>query len=286
MLQLEEIVPDFVAQIDRFPFHAMDGQVISQLRAAWTRYPVLRLRNGEIGDAEQVAFTRALGPIFLPRLVHEGKHDDFAEILVVSNKKRADGSAAGDLGDYEVKWHTDTWWVDRPPSAAILRAIQIPASGGDTHFCNMYAAFASLPEKTKSRLHGLCIHHQTALDTYGAVRRGMEQPSSSDVATWPGVDHPVVRRHVDSGKPCLYLGAAPEWQSIVGMAQSEARALLDELWRHATDSAHRWSQTWAQGDMLVWDNRCLMHHRDAFDSGSLRVMHRTTVEGERPVAAA
>jgi len=282
---VKEVVRDFVGQIEDFPFDAIDQQVIMELRAAWTKFPVLRFRNVAIGDREQIAFSKALGPsVIHPRQLQQGKNVDFPEILVISNKKKADGTAAGDLGDGEVNWHTDTWFVERPPSAAILRAVELPEEGGNTYFANMYAAHAALPEALKSKLQGLFIHHQSVIDGRGEVRLGKELPSSPNFADWPGVDHPIVRRHGDSGKTGLYLGGDRKHQSIVGMKQQDAQELLDELWRRATDPSHVWFQEWKAGDMMMWDNRCTLHRRDPFDPASIRLMHRTTVEGERPVA--
>ncbi|WP_194726241.1 TauD/TfdA dioxygenase family protein [Noviherbaspirillum malthae] len=283
---VKEIVPNFVGQIEDFPFNALDDQVVSELRSAWTKYPVIRFRNVNIGDREQVAFSKTIGaPVFHPRQLQEGKNTEFPEILVISNKKKADGTAAGDLGDGEVNWHTDTWFVDRPPSAAILRSVQLPPDGGNTYWANMYAAYETLPASMKERLRGLSIHHQSVYDGRGEVRLGKERPTSSNFADWPGVDHPIVRRHGDSGKPCLYLGGDPKHQSIVGMDQREAQELLDELWEHATRREHVWFQEWKSGDMMMWDNRCTMHRRDPFDPNTIRLMHRTTAEGERPIPA-
>lgn len=278
-LFVKEVIPEFVGELSDFPFHAITDRIVKELCAAFTRYPVLRFRNVLIGDAEQVAFTKALGPVSYPVKQSRSKHDNFPEILVISNM------GGGDLGDGEVTWHTDMWYIERPPSAAILRAVELPAAGGNTYFSNMYTAFATLRDALKTRLQGLSIHHPSVLDTYDAVRLGKELPSSSDFACWPGVDHPIVRRHADSGKPCLYLGSARAYQFIPGMKQQDAKELLDELWQRSTDRADVWYQEWKPGDMLLWDNRCLMHRRDAFDRASVRLMHRTTVEGERPLAA-
>lgn len=282
----KELVPNFVGEIVDFPFEAIDEQVIRELRAAWTRYPVIRFRNVGIGDREQVAFSRLLGaPVFHPRQLQEGKNSEFPEILIVSNKKKADGGAAGDLGDGEVNWHTDTWFVEQPPSASILRAVELPSEGGNTYWANMYSAFAALPDALKTKLRGLNIHHQAVIDGRGDVRLGKEKPSSPNYADWPGVNHPIVRRHADSGSLGLYLGGDPKHQSIPGMQQEEAEDLLSELWRLATLPEHVWFQEWKPGDMMMWDNRCTMHRRDPFDPNTVRLMHRTTVEGERPVAA-
>ena len=280
-----EVVPDFVGEIGDFPFDATDAQVLADLRAAWTRYPVLRFRNVAIDDQQQVAFSKRLGPsVIHPRQLQEGKHGGIPEILVVSNKKNPDGSPAGDLGDGELVWHTDTWFVERPPSAAILRSLVLPVTGGDTHFANMYTAYETLPDALRARLHGLTIHHQSVIDGRGEVRAGKQIPATEDYASWPGVDHPLVRRHGDSGKPCLYLGGDSKRAVILGMPQDEAADLLAQLWQHATQPANAWAQQWQPGDMVMWDNRCVMHRRDAFDAATIRLMHRTTVEGERPQA--
>lgn len=284
-LVVREIVPDFVAEISDFPIHTMDQTVVGDLRKRWTKYPVLRFRNVPIGDAEQIALTKTLGPIFITTNVQHGKREDTPEIFVIANKKNPDGTPMGDLGDGEVQWHTDHWWIEQPPSAALLRALEVPPTGGNTHWANMYSAYAALPKSTKVRLRGLYIHHQDVLDISGAPRRGKETPNSKDFAAWSGVDHPIAVRHPDSGKPCLYLGASRERQAVVGMKQDEANELLDELWQRATSPDHVWHQEWRPGDMMIWDNRCLLHRRDQFDPHSVRLMHRTTAGGGRPVAA-
>ncbi|PJG50652.1 TauD/TfdA family dioxygenase [Bradyrhizobium forestalis] len=282
---VKELVPEFVGEITDFPIHAMDQQVIGDLREAWTRYPVLRFRGVPIGDVEQIAMTKALGRIFQTTNVQHGKREDFSEIFVIANKKNPDGTPAGDLGDGEVQWHTDHWWIQEPPSAALLRALEVPPTGGNTYWANMYTAYAALSETMKARLRGLYIHHQDVLDISGSPRRSKELPFSKDFASWSGVDHPIVTRHPASRKLCLYLGASRERQTIVGMKQDEANELLDRLWQQATSPDHVWHQEWRVGDLMIWDNRCLLHRRDQFDPHSVRLMHRTTAEGGRPVAA-
>ncbi|KQR77133.1 taurine catabolism dioxygenase TauD [Burkholderia sp. Leaf177] len=280
------LVKEFVAEIPDFPFDRYNDETIAQFREVWKQYPLIRFRNVNIDDATQVKFSKRLGPpVIHPRQLQEGKNSEFPEILVISNKKKADGSAAGDLGDGEVKWHTDTWFVEQPPSAGILRSIELPPEGGNTYFANMYAAYAQLPEELKQKLKGLQIHHQDVVDGRGDVRLGKQKPNNDNYETWSGIDHPIARLHADSRKPCIYLGGERNRQSIVGMPSAEAQGLLSDLWERATDKRHVWVQQWQTGDMMMWDNRCLMHYRDSFDANASRLMHRTTVEGERPIAA-
>lgn len=271
------------ADVYGFPFADATDAEFDTMRAAWVRHQVLRFRNVDIDDAIQVAFSKRLGPpVIHPRQLQQGAHGGFRELLVISNARKADGSAAGDLGDGEVRWHTDTWFVERPPSASILRSIRLPPSGGDTHFLDMYAAFESAPEALKHAATGRLVHHQTVYDDRGEIRLGMTKPDSDDSRTWPGVRHPLVRMHGESGRRCFFLGGATHaW--IVGLPRDESDALIEELWRHCVQDRFVWTQVWRAGDMVMWDNRCVMHRRDSFDPALTRLMHRTTVRGERPV---
>ncbi|HEX2116074.1 MAG TPA: TauD/TfdA family dioxygenase [Alphaproteobacteria bacterium] len=271
------------ADVVGFPFRDFSDRDIAAMRKAWLDHQVLRFRDTDIDDDIQIRFSATLGPFVIhPRQAQEGQHGSRKEILVVSNMKKPDGTPAGDLGDGEVQWHTDTWFKERPPSASILRALKIPPAGGNTYFSSMYRAYETLPAALKTAIEGRCIHHQTVIDGRGDLRMGMTRPESDDVRTWPGVDHPIVRTHGETGRRALYLGGSPKYQSIVGMPLDEGRAILDELWRHAGRAEFVWTQVWRSGDMVMWDNRCVMHKRDAFESSSVRLMHRTAIEGERP----
>lgn len=271
------------ADVFGFPFADFTDAEFTAMRAAWLDHCVLRFRDVDIDDAQQVAFSAKLGPFVIhPRQLQEGRHGGHPEILVISNARKDDGTPAGDLGDGEVKWHTDTWFKECPPSASILRAVELPAHGGNTYFLNMYAAYDTLPEALKRAIAGRSIHHQTVYDGRGDIRLGMTKPESDDIRTWPGVDHPIVRTHGESGRKCLFLGGRRgAW--IIGMPLDESEALLDALWAHTLDDRFVWGTEWRAGDMVMWDNRCVMHRRDPFDATTIRRMHRTAVEGERPI---
>jgi len=270
------------ADIVGFDFRRYTEADIAQLRTAWLEHLVLRFRDTDLDDPTQIRFSAEFGPpVIHPRQLQEGAHGEHPEILSISNLRKPDGSPAGDLGDGEVHWHTDTWFKERPPAGSFLRALQVPPEGGNTHFLNMYAAYEALPADMKTLIAERRIHHQTVYDGRGDVRMGMTVPESADVRTWPGVDHPIVRRHGESGRACLYLGGRRH-ASIVGMPPDESAAVLDALWAHVADERFTWTQIWRVGDLVAWDNRCTMHRRDAFDPNSARLMHRTTAEGERP----
>jgi taurine dioxygenase len=281
--EIRKIDAPLGADVFGFPFADFTDEDIAIMRKAWLDRQVLRFRDIDIDDDTQVRFSARLGPFVIhPRQMQEGQHKGKAEILVVSNMKEADGKPAGDLGDGEVSWHTDTWFKEKPPSASILRALKLPPTGGNTYFCNMYRAYETLPAELKKAIEGLSIHHQAVIDGRGDVRMGMTRPASDDPSTWPGVDHPIVRTHGETGRKAMYLGGSPKNQSIVGMPLAEAKALLAQLWRHVGTPDLVWAQEWRKGDMVMWDNRCVMHRRDAFAATEIRLMHRTAIEGERP----
>lgn len=284
-LQVRKLGDSLGAEIAGFRFRDYTPDDIAAVRAAWLEHVVLRFRDTDLDDPAQIRFSAEFGPpVIHPRQLQEGAHGAHPEILTISNMKKPDGSPAGDLGDGEVHWHTDTWFKERPPAGSFLRALAVPPTGGDTHFMNMYAVYDSLPQALKAAIANRCIHHQTVYDGRGDVRLGMTAPDSDDVRTWPGVDHPIVRRHAESGRNCLYLGGRRH-ASIVGLPPDESATILGQLWAEAAQEDFTWTQVWQAGDLVCWDNRCAMHKRDAFDPAANRLMHRTTAEGERPMAA-
>lgn len=271
------------ADIEGFPFTEFTCDDIAGVRAAWHEHLVLRFRDCDLDDPAQIRFSAEFGPpVVHPRQLQQGAHAGHKEILVVSNLLNPDGSAAGDLGDGDVNWHTDTWFRERPPAGSFLRAIRLPPDAGNTQFLNMYRAYETLPAALKSMVAGRKIHHQTVYDGRGDVRMGMTVPDNDDPATWPGVDHPIVRTLPSVSRSCLFLGGR-RCASVVGLPRDESEALIDALWAHATNDGFTWTQIWREGDLVAWDNRCTMHRRDRFDPATIRLMHRTTAEGERPV---
>jgi taurine dioxygenase len=271
------------ADVTGFRFRDFTAEDIAALREVWAAHLVLRFRDTGLDDAAHIRFSAAFGPpVIHPRQMQQGAHAAHKEILAISNLRKPDGSPAGDLGDGEVHWHTDTWFKERPPAGSFLRALRVSPEGGNTQFMNMYEVYGSLPAALKTVIEGRRIHHQTVYDGRGDVRLGMTVPETDDVRVWPGVDHPIVRTHPDSGRRCLFLGGR-RLASIVGLPPGESAAVLDALWAAVAEERFTWTQEWRAGDLVAWDNRCAMHRRDAVDPASVRLMHRTTAEGERPV---
>lgn len=188
------------------------------------------------------------------------------------------GKAIGSLGAGESVWHTDMSYSATPPSASILYSIEIPPSGGDTSFSNMYLAAERLPPDLR-RLDRLGIKHDATTTSSGDLRMGFGDVE--DPRYGPGTVHPIFRTHPATRRKALYIGRRKN-AYIAGLELQESERLLDALFEHVARPEFTWTQKWSIGDVLVWDNRCVMHRRDSFDAASRRLMHRTQVKGEAP----
>jgi taurine dioxygenase len=156
----------------------------------------------------------------------------------------------------------------------------VPPTGGNTSFCTMYGIYEALPQMLKDRVADLKIKHDGTYNSGSYVRQGVTP--TDDPLTSPGAVHPLVCTHPDTGRRMLYLGRRRN-AYLVGLKLAESEALLDELWSFVDRREFAWEHVWRVGDLVLWDNRCTMHRRDAFDPNSRRIMHRTQVKGdERP----
>jgi taurine dioxygenase len=188
------------------------------------------------------------------------------------------GEPIGSLGDGEAVWHTDMSYLEVPPKASILYSLEVPLVGGNTSFCTMYGIYEALPQMLKDRIVGLNIKHDGTYNSGGYLRQGVTP--TDDPRTSPGAVHPLVCTHPDTGCRMLYLGRRRN-AYLMGLELAESEALLDELWTFVDRPEFAWEHVWRAGDLVLWDNRCTMHRRDAFDPSSRRVMHRTQVKGEQ-----
>jgi len=169
--------------------------------------------------------------------------------------------------------------VAEPPSASALYSLEVPRQGGDTGFSNMYLAYETLPAELRRQIAGRRCRHDASRNSAGELRRGFVD--AADPSQTVGAEHPILRTHPVTGKTALFLGRRRN-AYIPGMPLAESEALLDALWAHAGRPELAWYQQWQAGDLVLWDNRCVMHRRDAFDPNARRVMHRTQIRGDRP----
>jgi taurine dioxygenase len=202
------------------------------------------------------------------------------EITIISNIVDAEGKPVGSLGSDEAFWHTDSSFTEKPISASLLHAIEVTEQGGETAFLNMYEAYADMPAGLAARIEGIYVNHSKVHNSAG-VRRP-EFADVTDPSKAPGVKHPIVRTHPVTGRKCLYLGRRLN-SYVFGAKLEQSEALLDEIWAHTCQDKYVWQHKWRVGDLLVWDNRCTMHHRNAFAPNARRLMHKSTSAGEAVV---
>jgi len=267
------------AEVRGVDLRHLDETAFKRLMSTWHQYSVLLVRDQTLSDQELIAFSRRFGNLDWAPIQDTGRNfvEGLPEIWIVSNVK-VNGEPIGSLGDGEAVWHTDMSYLDVPPKASMLYALEVPPTGGNTSFCTMYGIYDSLPAKLKERIDGLSIKHDGTYTSGGYVRQGIVP--TDDPMTSPGAVHPLVCTHPVTGRRMLYLGRRRN-AYLIGLELAESEALLGELWSFVNHPKFAWEHVWRVGDLLLWDNRCTMHRRDAFDPNSRRIMHRTQVKGEQ-----
>lgn len=247
---------------------------------AWHEHLVLRFRGQKLNDPQLIAFSRHFGTLDLAPVTVTGEREipEHPEINVISNVK-VDGRAIGSLGSYEAEWHTDMSYNDEPPMMSCLHALEVPESGGNTSFLNMYLAYESLPEELRRIVDSHRCKHDATRNSAGELRKGARD--LDDPREVAGAVHPMASTHPATGRKALLLGRRRN-AYILGLPLDESEDVLDRLWAHAKQDRFRWDQVWQAGDLIFWDNRCTMHRRDAFSEDARRIMHRTQVQGTRP----
>jgi taurine dioxygenase len=269
------------AEIRGIDLNNLDAQSFSVIQKAIDEHLVLLFRGQRLDNKHLIKLGKHFGEFEPPGMSIIGKPyiDAYPDILVISNIVE-NGQPQGNLGAGEASWHTDMSYRDTPISYAILNAVELPPSGGDTYFSNQYLAYETLPGNLKQELAGKFINHDETYNSAGQIRKGFKVVT--DVREAPGARHPIFRVHPRTGKKALYLGRRFN-AYVIGLPVEESERLLDQLWAHASQPQFVWSQEWQMGDVLVWDNRCLVHRRDAFDPTTRRKLHRVQIRGERPV---
>lgn len=246
--------------------------------AAFREHHVVVFRDQDLSKEEQLAFTLQFGEIE----EHVGRHSAagrYGLVHMVTNVDE-DGRPTTKLsavGNYH--WHTDKSYHAVPSLMTLLHAKELPPEGGDTQFANMAMAYEALPEDMKQRIAGLRVVHSWAASRR---RAGAPPPSDIEMRERPPVDHPIVRTHPETGAKTLYIGNHAS--HISGIPEAEGDALLSDLLEHATQPQFVYTHHWRGGDLVMWDNRCLLHRALAnYEMAKYRrVLHRTVVTGTVP----
>lgn len=264
---------------------SLSPEIVASIRQAWHANPVLLFREQNLDDPQLMTFAGYFGELELPpsqllKYSHGSgqKADIPPEINVISNVIE-DGKPIGQLGASEACWHSDTGFVEKPPAGSFLHAKELPNSGGNTSFLDLYAAYEALPEDLRVIVEERWSKHDPSYTSDGVLRKDFK--AYSDPSMGPGPSHPLVRTHPETGRKALYLGRRFN-SYILGFSIEDSETTLDRLWEHATQERFLYEHIWSMGDVLIWDNRCVMHRRDAFDQTARRRMHRAQTKGDRP----
>src|SRR5579885_745153 len=264
------------AEILGVDLRAVTDAEFAAIHRAWNDHSVLIFCGQQLTDDDLIAFSRRFGDLDWAPIQETGRRfvEGHPEIYVVSNVTET-GVPIGSRGAGEPTGHTDMSYLEDPPKASMLYSLEVPPAGGNTYFCNMYAAYESLAPELQRRIAGLRIKHDGTYNSGGYVRQGVIP--TGDPRTSPGVFHPLVCRHPETGRRALYLGRRRN-AYIAGLPLPESEVLLAGLWSRATRDVFSLSHYCRGGDVGLLDNRCTMHGRDPFDPATRRILHRTQIK--------
>ncbi|HAA92504.1 MAG: taurine catabolism dioxygenase TauD [Rhodospirillaceae bacterium] len=239
------------------------------IRAAWREHLVLRIGGLAIDEAGFLSFTRHFGtPMLAPAypVAKDKTKRKQTPITFVTNIRDERGRPLGALGTDSLAWHSDMAYSEAPPVHTVLHALEVPDEGGDTGFLNMFSVYESLGPSLRRLADTLRVRHPSVeTDAQG---------EPLDVT-----EHPLVQTDPETGKKALFLGRRPR-ASLVGLPRDESEEILDRLWRHTELDKFTWTQRWRSGDLVMWDNRYVMHRRDGFDPADRRLLRRVTLAPE------
>ncbi len=249
-------------------------ELIAAIQAAFLKYGALVFRNQEVEDAQLAA----LGEIFGPLEEHLIENNDgkvMSPVHTITNFDADGKPSARPYINTNYFWHSDKSYLATPSLATMLHPVELPASGGDTQLAHMGLAYAALPEIIKQRIEG-----KRAVHSLEFMRQSLDNPPPSETQkrAAPPVAHPIVRPHAETGQPCLYIGMYAS--HIEDLPIEEGRWRLARLQEQSTQPPFVYSHVWRPGDVMIWDNRCLMH-RGVANYGMAherRVMKRVCVQ--------
>lgn len=280
-LLIRPLHPLFAAQASGVDLRRpLERETVREIEAAMHEYAVLVWHDQPFSEAEQVAFARQFGPLDLGlRKARPGEHRfGYDELIDISNVTSRGEVAARDHAKIVSNlanqlWHSDSSFQQPAAAYSMLSAVVVPASGGDTEFCDLRAAYDALGEEEKKELESLTSEHYAF---HTRLWLGDTSYTEAQLKSMPPVQWPLVRTHPGSKRKLLWVGAHAT--RIVGWTLAEGRVLLADLLEHATRREFVYRHRWQAGDLVMWDNRCTLHRGRHFDLSQRRELRRTTTE--------
>ncbi|MEX0923489.1 MAG: TauD/TfdA family dioxygenase [Rhodovibrionaceae bacterium] len=258
------------------------AELVATIGAAFLKHGALVFRDQQIGDDNLAAFGGLFGPLE-KHLIENNDGEVMSAVHTITNFDAEGRPSARPYINTNYFWHSDKSYLATPSLATMLHPVELPASGGDTQLAHMGLAYAALPDVIKQKIDGLRAVHSLEF-----MRESLDNPPPSEAQkrAAPPVSHPLVRPHPETGQPCLYIGMYAS--HIEGLPVEEGRWRLARLQEQSTQPTFVYSHVWRPGDVMIWDNRCLMH-RGVANYGMAherRVMKRVCVQDAGAAARA
>lgn len=255
-----------------------------RIHQAFLDHGVIFVRGQTLSPEDQIALAGRFGPLMgrRPSMSDKVLLPGHPEVVVLSNKKK-NGDAIGfaDAGRY---WHCDLDFEDIPSLGTVLHALEVPPEGGDTLFCDLEAAYVTLPDDLKKRVEGRRAAHTFAKHYREVMARGSKRVplTEEQIAALNTAWHPIVRTHPETGRKSLFVNPG-HTTAVEGMDAAESEALLETLFEHCLQPERIYRHKWQAGDTVFFDNRRVMHNAEPYDmSRYARHLHRTSIHGDRP----
>jgi taurine dioxygenase len=246
---------------------------VDRIRQAWLDHLVIFFRDQPLEPGRFLEVARLFGePVEYPFVAGM---DAFPQIIEVKK-------LAHERNNFGGIWHSDTVYLDEPPMASMLVAREVPQYGGDTLFANQYLAYDALSDRYRELLDGLTAVHSSAKADVSKTREDRIKTSGTNEAGKEYLsEHPAVRTHPETGRKALYVNVA-HTARFKGMTEAESKPMLDYLFQHQIRPEFTCRFVWQEGSLAFWDNRCAQHNPINDYHGHRRIMHRITLQGDRP----
>ncbi len=259
----------------------LDDATFTAIEEAWHQYLVILFRGQQLSEADHLRFARRFGELALRNrpadAVNESDDHDPAVMLITNI--RENGEPIGSLPDGEMTMHSDMAYLKVPCKATMLYAIDVPSTGGDTVFANLYKAYDALTPELRDRLAG---HRALQVYSYGSTDPAQNERNTEERGGALSQDHPLFVTHPATGKLALFVSRLMTTE-IIGLDADENRQMLDDMFDLTERDDFVYAHKWRPGDLLMWDNRCTIHGRTDFDPAERRLLRRLTVVGEELV---
>ena len=255
----------------------VDAETRAHLNKAFVDHSVLVVRDQRMDPQRMLAAVQLFGDVFIQHNTRFAL-PECPQIHYISNQDKFPDGTRYIPGE---GYHTDHSNDARPPKATVLHAVTLPDHGGDTQYVNMHRAYETLPAAIREKIGDLQAIH--VYQNSHSTRKLMGLPDAAKERVPNAVLHPIVRTHPETGRKSIYINPI-RIEGILGLAHGEALPLLDTLLEHAIREEHQYRHRWRQGDLVFWDNRCLLHKANGdYDMDQLRYLYRVMLKGSVPV---